>query len=61
MHRNSIKEAILITRDWFTHSWWLIKEENFGKAYSQELKIMTGNYMNESLESLEIERVYLFF
>jgi hypothetical protein len=45
VHRNSIKEAILITRDWFTHSWWLIKEDNFGKAYSQERKIMTGNYM----------------
>ena len=60
MHRNSIKEAILITRDWFTHFWWLIKEENFGKVYSQELKIMTGNYLNRSLESLDIERVYPF-
>ena len=39
-----MKEAILITRDWFTHFWWLIKEENFGKAYSHELKIMTGNF-----------------
>ena len=46
VHRNSIKEAILITRDWFTHFWLLIKEENDGKAYSQKLKIMTGNYMN---------------
>ena len=55
------KEATFITRDWFTHLCWLIKEQKAGKAYSQELKIMTGNYMNESLESLDIERVYLFF
>ena len=36
------KEATFITRDWFTHLCWLIKEQKAGKAYSQELKIMAG-------------------
>ena len=36
------KEATFITRDWFTHLCWLIKEQKAGKAYSQEVKIMAG-------------------
>ena len=29
------KRSNIYYKDWFTHLWWLIKQEEAGKAYSQ--------------------------